>query len=79
MMKRASYRDAIAWIANNDEPRWSDVEEIAGMISVTLIASIFQVEQNKIAQDILQHRIKNFGPADSWARNPGDIYETQKN
>ena len=72
-MKRASYREAITWIAVNDEPRWSDVDEIAGMISVTLIASIFQVEQNKIAQDILRYRVKNFGPMKNWERNKGEL------
>ena len=55
-MKRASYREAVAWIAWNDEPTEDDEEVVAGSISVILIADIFGVEPARVARDVVRHR-----------------------
>lgn len=57
-MKRASYRDGVAWIANNDEPGEEDPEVIRGFISTLLLADIFGVPEEKVAADIVKARKK---------------------
>ncbi len=55
-MKRASYRHAVQWIASEDEPTSRDVESISQYISTLLIADIFAVELDKVANDVLKYR-----------------------
>jgi hypothetical protein len=61
-LKRASYRDAIDFIAYNDEPGADEALEINGvygMATVLLISEIFGVPQKKVAQDVVKLRIKH--------------------
>lgn len=55
-MKRASYRDAIDFIAQNDEPLELDEGAMSGYASVVLIASIFDVESERVARDVVRLR-----------------------
>ena len=56
-MKRASYREACAWIALNDDAATGDSEEtISGYISTLLIADLFAVEPERVARDIARAR-----------------------
>ncbi len=61
-MKRASYREAVAWIAENDEDAsWSETSEIDGIstyISTLLVADLFGVEATRVATDIARYRRK---------------------
>jgi hypothetical protein len=60
-MKRANYRDAIAWIACNDdagEPDALNLETVHGYISVCLIADLFGVERERVARDVVRYRNK---------------------
>lgn len=57
-MKRASYREAIEIIALNDEPEELDEEVMLGMATVMLTASIFGVEQARVARDVVRYRRK---------------------
>jgi hypothetical protein len=57
-MKRASYRDGVAWIAHNDEPLSVDREEIEGFISTLLLADLFHVEASRVADDVLRLKEK---------------------
>lgn len=52
-MKRASYREAIQWMADNDDTEWVEEEEDT-LISVTgaLIADIFDVPQERVKDDL---------------------------
>ena len=54
--KRASYREAVQWIAVNDEPGEKDVEVMQGMISVCLVADIFGADQAVVAKDVMRAR-----------------------
>lgn len=54
-MRRASYRHAIEWIAENDEPT-ATYEELGGLISVVLVADLFGVENWKVAADVERWR-----------------------
>lgn len=61
-MKRASYREGIAWIAMNDDPDSSDaydLEQLSGLISVLLLADLFGVDPEKVAKDVIKHRRKH--------------------
>ena len=58
-MKRANYRDAIAWIACKDDagtPDALNLEAVQGHISVCLIADLFGVEQERVARDVVRYR-----------------------
>jgi len=55
-MKRASYREGVAWIATNDEPEESDPEIVQGFISTLLLADLFGVPEEKVAADVLKAR-----------------------
>ena len=60
-MKRASYRDAIDFIAFNDEDGSDDhldEEAVKAMASVLLVASIFDVERERVARDVVRLRVK---------------------
>lgn len=58
-MKRASYRDGVAWIALNDEGGSDDrlnAEVISGYISTLLLADLFSVEPERVAADVVAYR-----------------------
>lgn len=58
-MKRASYREAIAWIADNDSGGVHDAlepERVAELITSVLVADIFDVECIKVGQDVVRYR-----------------------
>lgn len=61
-MKRASYRDAIAWIALNDSGGDDDaLDELAvgSLVSSVLIADLFDVPQEKVGRDVVRYRKKH--------------------
>jgi hypothetical protein len=56
-MKRASYKQAVQWITDNDSAGDNDpVDELAGLISVLLVADIFAVDARKVARDVWNKR-----------------------
>ncbi len=55
----ASYRFGVEWIALNDEPGEMDSEVVSGLISTCLLADLFGKDQEKVAADIIQFRVKN--------------------
>jgi hypothetical protein len=56
-MKRASYREAIKWIARNDESaNDDDFEATRNLVSVCLIADLFDVATEIVAQEV--HRVR---------------------
>jgi len=60
VMKRASYRVGVQWIADNDETfdRGQTVEDISGYISTLLLADLFGVEPARVAADVVRIRAK---------------------
>lgn len=68
-MKRASYRDGIDFIACNDEALEMDPEVVAGLATVVMLASLFGVEPERVAKDVVRLRkkmAKESGPKGSW-------------
>lgn len=58
-MRRASYRNAIDWIANNDGAGDCDrleLEAVSYLVSSVLIADIFGVECERVGADIIRKR-----------------------
>jgi hypothetical protein len=55
-MKRASYREAVATIANNDEPEELDADAMSGVASVLVVAVIFGTTQERVASDVVRYR-----------------------
>lgn len=62
MVQRASYRAAIEWIAENDDTEWiGETAEEDDPVSVTacLVADLFGVTQERVADDIRRRLKKN--------------------
>lgn len=55
-MKRPGYREAVAWIALNDEAACVDLEEVQFQISVLLIADIFGISEERVGIDVIRYR-----------------------
>jgi hypothetical protein len=59
-MKRASYRDAIDWVAQNDSPADEGnlhPETVSELVSSVLVADIFGVEVIKVGRDVVRRRL----------------------
>ena len=56
MTKRASYRDGILWIAENDEPEELDVYTVEGFISTQLLADLFGKTPDHVARGVVNKR-----------------------
>ena len=58
-MKRASYREAVEWIAQNggagDNERL-EVDEVSFLVSSVLVADIFDVEPQRVGRDVVRKR-----------------------
>jgi hypothetical protein len=61
-MKRASYKEAVAWIALNDSAGDDDAldcEAVSWYVSSVLVADIFDVPSEKVGKDIVAYRKKH--------------------
>jgi len=59
MVKRASYRAAIAWIAEFDsagDDNALDPVAVSELITAQLVADIFGVEPAKVGRDVVRYR-----------------------
>lgn len=58
-MKRASYRRAVSWIAENDgsgDDEADNVDAVADTVPVLLVADIFEVDPRRVATDVVRER-----------------------
>ncbi len=58
-MKRASYRQAVAWVAENDaagEEDALDADSVSGLTTTCLVADLFGVEPEKVAKAVVRYR-----------------------
>lgn len=51
-MKRASYRDAIRWIAENDDVEWLEDDDPIPSVTAVLVADLFDVEVDRVTGDL---------------------------
>lgn len=62
MVKRASYKAAIAWVAENDSAADADSLDpvvVSELITAQLVADIFGVPPEKVGRDVVRYRKKN--------------------
>lgn len=53
-MKRPSYREAVAWLAGNDDCHWlAEPDNLIPSVSACLIRDLFDVEETRLNTDIL--------------------------
>lgn len=74
-MKRPSYRDAIRWIAENDEPgvycpgngstTLQNVLGLSEQVTVALVADIFQLDEKKVASAVYSQRLQEAKAAET--------------
>jgi len=58
-MKRASYTEAIYWIAHNDsgaDDHADDPSIVSELVSAVLVADLFDVPSDKVGRDIVKVR-----------------------
>lgn len=63
-MKRASYREAVAWVAENDSGGDLDAhrpEVVQHLITTVLVADIFGVDQLRVGRDVVRYRRRHSG------------------
>lgn len=52
----ASIKFAVEWIANNDEPADGDLETMEGLMTVVLVADLFDKAPAEIARRVIKRR-----------------------
>lgn len=58
---RASYRSAVQWIADNDEPMIEDWRDMTDLLTVVLVADLFGKDARDVARDVVVRRIHQKG------------------
>lgn len=56
-MKNKSYIKAIEFIAENDEPKILNWIEMVDLISVVLVAHVFEVNPKEVAKAVIEFRL----------------------
>lgn len=51
-MKRASYRDAIDWLANNDDCGWIEEPQFGLSVAASAVRDVFGVDDAKVLADV---------------------------
>lgn len=51
-MKRASYREAIHWLAANDDCHWLSDPEGCFSVATALVADMFDVHTDRVTKDL---------------------------
>lgn len=57
----ARYKDAVAWIALNDDPDVLDAEDLSGTLTVALAADLFKKHTIEVALDVIAYRERERG------------------
>lgn len=62
-MKRPGYREAIRWIAENDDTTWIHDADPIPCVTVALVADLFGVEDKKVVSDIVRELNRSKNPS----------------
>lgn len=74
MSKRASYREAVRWIALNDNSGSNDtVLEVRGYVSTLFVADLFSKDENEVAEAIIRERNREQLRAQKASSDPGRL------
>lgn len=72
LTKKATYGEAIVWIAFNDETaNRTDPTLVEGSISALLVADLFDVDPRRVAQDVIEVRAQE--DANEAAQNADSV------
>jgi cbb3-type cytochrome oxidase subunit 1 len=55
-----TYKAAVQWIAENDEPTWYGVDSVALMLTVVLVADLFGKTPEDVAKSVVRYRRTHF-------------------
>lgn len=72
IVKSPSYKNAVQWIADNDNDVDLDAELIQGYITTALVADLFGVSVEAVAADIARRRVKDQKAAAAAAKKSLD-------
>lgn len=61
-MKRASYREAVFWLAHNDDCEWIKNGEDTFSVATALVADIFGVHTDRVTKDLKRELAKEVKP-----------------
>jgi hypothetical protein len=61
-MRRPGYKEAVEWLAGNDDCHWLAEQETIPSVSACLIRDLFNVEEAKLYADI-RRSVKRIFPA----------------
>lgn len=74
-MKRASYREGIAWIASNDDAgakQAHNINQVAAQVTVLMLADLFGQRPQLVAEQVVKYRMKHdIGPKLQRPTKPG--------
>lgn len=51
-MKHASYREAVRWLAYNDDTQWLNDDDPIESVSTALVADLFGVDVERVTRDL---------------------------
>ena len=57
-MKRPSYREAIRWMAYNDDTEWVEDDEPFPSVTAAIIADLFDVDTDRVTADLRRQLTK---------------------
>ena len=57
MKKKMTYKQAVEWVALNDEPTLTILDEVEVMVSTLLIADIWAKAEKDVALDIVRLKV----------------------
>jgi hypothetical protein len=61
-MKRPGYREAVAWVANNDDCYWTQDSEPIISVTAAMVADLFDVPEAKVIADVGHKWRETFNP-----------------
>jgi len=67
-MKRASYREAVAWIARNVQPMHDNELIVLKSDATGVVAHIFGVDVERVTDDVYEFRFLSRFPGGRWIR-----------
>ena len=62
-MKRPGYREAIEWIAGNDDCYWLSDKEPIISVTASMVRDLYDVTEEKLFSDIRRAMQRNYHPA----------------
>lgn len=69
-MKRPGYREAVEWLAHNDDCYWLADNNPMISVSAALVRDLFDVQETKLIQDIRRHLRRSYPDHEALRKDP---------